>query len=89
MAFAEKDAVVAELFGALGAHMNLADGLYAAVDAVQAEFHLKEALGISNSKKWVVTTKITMLGQGSPCPNESYGWKATSPQPVAQGTTGS
>jgi hypothetical protein len=40
MAFAEKNAVVAELFGALGAPVNLVDVFYAAVDAVQAEFHL-------------------------------------------------
>ncbi len=46
MAFAEKDAVVAEFFGPHRAFMNLVDVLYAAVDAVQAEFHLREAIGI-------------------------------------------
>lgn len=39
MAFAEKNAVIAERFGALGALVNFVDILYATVDAVQAEFH--------------------------------------------------
>jgi hypothetical protein len=37
MAFAKKNAVVAELFGSFGAPMNFINILYAAVNAVQAE----------------------------------------------------
>ena len=39
MALAEKDAVVAQLFGAHGALMDFVDILNAAVQAVKAEFH--------------------------------------------------
>jgi hypothetical protein len=42
MAFTEKDAVVTQLFGALGAFVNLVDALNAAVDAVETEFHVKD-----------------------------------------------
>ena len=49
MAFAEKDAVVAEFFRSLSSPMDLVDAFDAAVDAVQAEFHcaipIIEALG--------------------------------------------
>ena len=49
MAFAEKDAVVAELFRSPSSLMDLVDVLDPAVDAVQAEFHcaipIIEALG--------------------------------------------
>ena len=39
MAFAKKDAVIAQLFGAPGALVDLVDVFDAAVDAMQAEFH--------------------------------------------------
>jgi hypothetical protein len=41
MAFAEKNAVVAQLFGAPGALMDFADIFNPAVKTVQAEFHWK------------------------------------------------
>ena len=80
MAFAEKDAVIAEFFGPHRAFVNLVDVSNAAVDAVQAEFHLKEAIGIKQQ---------TIVGAGHAMRDEFYGWNATNPQPVAQGTTGS
>jgi hypothetical protein len=39
MTFAEKNPVVAELLSAPRAFVNLVNGFYAAVNAVQAEFH--------------------------------------------------
>jgi len=80
MAFAEKDAVVAEFFSSHRAFVNLVDVFNATVDAVQAEFHLKEAIGIRQQ---------TIVGARHVVPDEFYGWNATNPQPVAQGTTGS
>ena len=50
MTFAEKDAVVGELFSAPGALVDLVDVFDAAVDTVQAEFHIgnrRESSGIS------------------------------------------
>jgi hypothetical protein len=44
MAFAEKDAVVAEFFRSLSAPMDLVDVFNPAVDAVQAEFHREEGV---------------------------------------------
>src|SRR4030095_11020290 len=44
MAFAEENTVVAELLCAPGAFVNLVDIFYAAVDAVQAEFHNEEGI---------------------------------------------
>ena len=55
MAFAEKDAVVAQFFRSPSSLMDLVDVFDAAVDAVQAEFHgaipIIEALG---SRKLII-----------------------------------
>ena len=44
MAFAEKDAIVPQLFDSLGAAMDFVDVFDAAVDAMQAEAHADSAL---------------------------------------------
>ena len=89
MAFTEKDAVVAQRFGSLGAFVNLVDALNAAVDAVETEFHFEKATDTRQQaimKKPEYDNKVELR---MPRSGEFYGWNATNPQPVAQGTTGS
>src|SRR5437773_10577722 len=62
MVFAEKDAVVAEFFSPHRAFVNLVDVFNATVDAVQAEFHLTEAIGIKQQ---------TIVGARTSCPTNS------------------
>jgi hypothetical protein len=88
MAFAEKNAVVAELFGALGAAVNLVDVFDAAVEAVQAEFYLGIRQWAFVSIKNINRREHRERKVGD-TPTTIYGLKATKPHPVAHGTTGS
>jgi hypothetical protein len=76
MTLTEKYSVIAELFRAPSAPMDLVDLLNPAVNAMQAEFHF-EATGISKNKK--------KFGKALADQREN----STKPQPVAHGTTGS
>jgi hypothetical protein len=81
MAFAEENPVVTELFGALGAPVNLVDVFDAAVKAMETEFHK-----LGNRHRATGNSKNTKkFGKAFVDQREN----STNPQPVAHGITGS